>query len=153
MTNDTHHACQCPCGKTAFTVRATPFLRFYCHCLICQELYKQPYVDVTVVKSQAVLLNSSGVTFKKYRLPPALQRGTCNHCHKPVAGFLTGVPGLKLAFITGDNFIDKTNLPDSVGHIFYHRKANPVDDALPKISGYWKSEATVAKWLLPHLMG
>lgn len=146
------HQCSCPCGKTQFTVEKTPFARFYCHCEICQKLYSKAYSDVTVVRTKHVRLDSQLVDFKKYRMPPALDRGTCKACGKPAAGFLKGIPGLGLAFITADNFNDKTKLPEPLGHVFYHRKQAEVHDNLPKISGYFSSELAVCKWALPRLL-
>ena len=145
------HQCSCPCGQTTFSVEQTPFARFYCHCEICQKLYGKPFVDVTIVRAKHVQLNHDLVEFKKYRMPPALDRGTCKACKKPVVGFLKGIPGLGLAFITADNFNDKANLPNSLGHVFYHRKQAAVEDSLPKVSGYFSSELAVCKWALPRL--
>ncbi|KZY73497.1 hypothetical protein A3737_26765, partial [Oleiphilus sp. HI0065] len=139
------HQCSCPCGKTAFTVEKPPFARFYCHCEICQKLYDKAYSDVTIVRSKHVHLEHPDVDFKKYRLPPALDRGTCKACGKPAAGFLKGIPGLGLAFITADNFHDASILPKPLGHVFYHRKQAEVNDALPKVSGYFSSEIAVCK--------
>lgn len=146
------HQCSCPCGKTAFTVEKPPFARFYCHCEICQKLYDKAYSDVTIVRSKHVHLEHTDVDFKKYRLPPALDRGTCKACGKPAAGFLKGIPGLGLAFITADNFDDASILPKPLGHVFYHRKQAEVNDALPKVSGYFSSEIAVCKWALPRLL-
>ena len=144
--------CSCPCGETTFTVDEVPFARFYCHCEICQKLYDKPFADVTVVKTKHVHLADDQVNFKKYKMPPALDRGTCKACGKPAAGFLRGIPGLGLAFISADNFNDKTNLPAHQGHIFYHRKQAEFEDELPKLSGYLSSELAVCKWLLPKLL-
>jgi hypothetical protein len=144
-------ACQCPCGESRFTVRQIPFLRFYCHCEICQNLYGKSYADVTVVRTEDVTLPETGIDFATYRMPPALQRGICHQCHKPVAGQLTSMPGLKLSFISGDNYKDKSMLPAPVGHIFYHRRKADISDSLPKIKGYWRSELQVCRWLFPRL--
>ncbi|KZX76839.1 hypothetical protein A3715_12445 [Oleiphilus sp. HI0009] len=146
------HQCSCPCGKTKFTVEKTPAVRFFCHCEICQALYKSNYSDVCVVKSKHVTLDEQDVEFKTYRLPPALQRGTCKHCHLPVAGFLKGIPGLGLAFISAENFDDKSSLPDAVGHVFYHRKSASYDDKLEKHEGYWGSQLAICRWVMPKLL-
>ena len=146
------HQCSCPCGASKFTVDKTPFVRFYCHCEICQKLYNKPYADVAVVKTKYVHLDDSLVNYNKYRMPPALHRGTCKQCDMPVAGFLKGYPGLSLAFITGDNFNDKSALPSPLGHVFYHRKQQSVDDTLPAYEGYWSSQFGICKWVLPRLL-
>lgn len=144
-------ACHCPCGETRFSVKRAPFLRFYCHCEICQKLYNKPYADVTVIRTEDVELPQQDIAFSTYRLPPALQRGICQSCHKPVVGKLTTMPGLKLSFISGDNYSDKSVLPAPVGHIFYHRRQADISDSLPKIKGYWRSELSVCRWLFPRL--
>lgn len=144
--------CSCPCGKTRFQVETKPILRFFCHCKICQKLYDKAYSDVNVVRTKHVHLPDSGIEFSSFRAPPALQRGLCSHCHKPVAGLLTMLPGLKLAFIAGENFSQQDKLPEPLGHVFYHRKRQNCEDSLPKIGGYWRSEWQISKWLLPRLM-
>lgn len=144
--------CCCPCGKTRFQVETKPILRFFCHCKICQQLYGKGFSDVNVVRTKHVLLPENGIEFSTYRAPPALQRGLCAHCQKPVIGLLTSLPGLKLAFIAGENFRKQEQLPTPLGHIFYHRKQANCDDGLPKIDGYLRSEWQISKWLLPRLI-
>lgn len=146
------HQCSCPCGETRFTVESTPFARFYCHCQICQKLYGKAYSDVTVVRTKHVQIDDSLVEYNKYRMPPALSRGTCKSCKKPVAGFLKGIPGLALAFITADNFDDKSTLPAPLGHVFCHRQQAEVADGLPKAYGYWSSQLAISKWVFPRLV-
>ena len=144
--------CECPCGSTKFYLKKLPFVRFYCHCEICQKLYNSAYNDVVVIKSKNVVLKQNGVQFKKYRKPPALDRGICEQCKKPVAGFFRGIPGLRLAFINADNILDKSSLPRPLGHIFYHRKKEYVEDELPKFSGYWRSQIKVCQWIMTKLL-
>jgi len=146
------HQCSCPCGETRFTVESTPFARFYCHCEICQKLYGKAYSDVTVVRTKHVHLDHDLVEYNNYRLPPALSRGTCKSCNKPVAGFLKGIPGLALAFITADNYDVPDDLPKPLGHIFCHRQQEKIEDNLPQLHGYWPSQMAISKWVIPRLL-
>jgi hypothetical protein len=40
--------CACQCGRSKFTVSGRPLAQLYCHCKICQALYRQPRADVTI---------------------------------------------------------------------------------------------------------
>lgn len=135
--------CACPCGHTTFEVTQRPFARFFCHCTICQTLYKLPFADVTVVAASAVkLVESQKIQFHKYRAPPALNRGTCAACGAPIAGFM-GPRALGLAFVTGRNYLDQRTLPKPEMHIFYHSRVQEAADGLPTHSGYFGSELAV----------
>jgi hypothetical protein len=139
----------CKCGKTRFFVNGQPVLRFFCHCIICQNVSQQPFVDVTVFRAGAVTLaESGGIQFKRYRPPPALMRGTCDTCGAPVIGFLRLGPFTKFAFVPAQNLPVATYLPQPMGHIFYHRRVRDVSDDLPKISDYWTSELIVIRRML-----
>ena len=149
MTNQklTQHAA-CECGTSRFKVDGVPLARFKCHCTICQSLYRQPFADVVMLWGSSVELPSEQpFTFKKYRLPPALKRATCNVCGMPVVGLLRVAPFLQLAFIRAENFPEQHALPSPAAHIFYHSRVVDVDDSLPKISHYLPSELTVTKLL------
>jgi hypothetical protein len=135
-------------------VSGTPVTRLICHCTICQALYKQPFADVTVWWAGAVALpEHHPIQFKRYRAPPALQRGTCGSCGAPVVGFLRLAPFLKLAFVPSANFANPAALPEPKVHIFYHHRLADVADNLPKISGYWPSEIAVTKLVVRSLWG
>ena len=138
--------CSCPCGKSVFTAKGTPLGRFHCHCKICQTLYRQPFADVTVLWAGSISLPADhSIRFRRYRLPPALQRGTCPNCAAPVAGFLRVAPFVRLAFVPSANFSDSAALPAPGMHIFYHRRVSDIRDTLPKFSGYWASELAVTR--------
>ena len=98
------------------------------------------------------MLKQNGVQFNKYRRPPALDRGICEQCKKPVAGFFRGIPGLGLAFINANNIQDKSLLTPPLGHIFYHRKKEYIGDELPKFKGYWRSQIKVCHWIMIKLL-
>lgn len=144
--------CRCACGAAEAQVMGESLARFYCHCTICQSLYKQPYADVTVWRAESITLSdSSDVLFKRYRSPPAIQRGTCTNCGNPVVAFLQLAPFVRLGFVPARNFAQGTDLVPSSMHIFYHRKTAEVEDALPKVDGYFASQFAVLKLLLRAL--
>jgi hypothetical protein len=141
MVGSRTYQCACQCGRSRFTVSGRPLARLYCHCRICQELYRQPRADVTVWWGQDVVLaGNQRVEFKRYRLPPAINRGTCPSCGMPVVGFLRLAPFVQLAFVPAMNFPRRAGLPRPSAHIFYHRRVKDERDRLPKVSGYWPSE-------------
>lgn len=139
----------CECGTSSFKVEGVSIGRFKCHCTICQSLYKKPFADVVMLWSSSIELPvEQPFTFRKYRLPPALKRATCNVCGLPVVGFLRLAPFARLAFVQADNFADQNVLPPPSFHIFYHSRLKDVEDNLPKISNYWASEIAVTKMVL-----
>jgi hypothetical protein len=136
----------CSCGKAKVAVKKRPFARFTCHCTICQSLYKKPYADVTALWSGDVeVLTEDQIEYKKYRLPPAVNRGTCKSCGTPVVGFLALAPFVKFALISGDKYQSADVLPETAHHIFYHSRVCDANDQLPKIEGYFASEWAVSK--------
>ena len=139
----------CPCGTSSFDVGGKLLTRFLCHCAICQDLYKAPYADVTTFWAGAITVNTpESVGYKRYRAPPALQRGTCKKCGAPVVGFMWLAPFTRLAFVPTRNLKVTTDLPTPSAHIFYHRRVADASDKLPKHSGYWRSELAVAGLVL-----
>ena len=148
-----NQSCACPCGQSTLKVYGRPALRFLCHCLICQSIYKQPYADVTAFWAGAISLpDDHSIQFKRYRPPPALRRGTCASCSAPVVGFLRLAPFVQLAFVPSRNFSVPAELPLPSAHIFYHRRVADSHDTLPTISGYWPSEFAVTKMVLGSML-
>jgi hypothetical protein len=138
----------CPCGAARFRVSGKVLARFVCHCTICQQIYKAPHADVSAFWSRALTIETpASLTYKRYRPPPALQRGTCTQCGAPVAGFLWLAPWVRLAFVPTRNLLDASALQPPSGHIFYHRRVADAPDSLPKYSGYWRSEFAVTTLL------
>jgi hypothetical protein len=153
MAGSPTYQCACRCGRTSFAVTGRPLARLYCHCQICQALYRQPRADVTVWWGQSVELpQNQSVRFKHYRLPPAINRGTCPSCGLPVVGFLRLAPLVQLAFVPAINFSRRTGLPRPSAHIFYHRRVKDARDRLPKISGYWASELYATKLIVAGML-
>ena len=92
------------------------------------------------------------IEFRRYRLPPALRRGTCPECQAPVLGFLRLAPLMQLAFVPTRNLLEQESLPEPAMHVFYHRHVAEVLDALPKIEGYWPSELAVTRLVMSGLL-
>lgn len=142
-------SCACRCGQSTLRAHGAPALRFFCHCQICQSVYKQPYADVTALWAGAISLpDDHSIQFKRYRRPPALRRGTCPSCSAPVVGFLRLAPFVQLAFVPSGNFSVPAALPLPSVHVFYHRRVADVHDSLPKVSGYWPSEFAVTRMVI-----
>ncbi len=73
-------------------------------------------------------------------------------CGSPVASFLGPAP-MALAFVHSQNFPRPGELPAPDRHIFYDRRVADISDNIPKISGYWASEAYVTRTVLAGLVG
>jgi len=143
------HACHCSCGKSAFRIAGTALTRFVCHCTICQDYTGDSYSDVVALWSGAVSLPINfPVTFKKYRPPPNVNRGQCQHCAKPVVEFMAIAPFVRLAFVPVVNIRDSQILPQRSAHIFYDRRVKNIDDSIPKFCGYWSSELAVTRLII-----
>jgi hypothetical protein len=146
MNNNNEISCQCECGKSQVELKKAPMLRFHCHCTICQNLYKKPYSDVTVMwGNNAQLLNDEHIDYRRPGL--LLKRGVCTGCEQPIFATMTLLPGLKLAFVPGNRYDDQTILPNPSAHIFYHRSQSEMDDAIAKTRGFIRSELVIS-WLI-----
>jgi hypothetical protein len=73
-------------------------------------------------------------------------------CSSPVASFLGRVP-MALVFVPSQNFLRPAELPTPDCHIFYDRRVADVADSVPKLDGYWASEAHVTRSILAGLFG
>ena len=139
-------SCQCECGETQVHLAKPPMLRFHCHCTICQELYKLPFSDVTVMWAKNAVL-TQGKHIEYYRPGLLLKRGVCTQCEQPILAYMTLFPGIRLAFVPGNRYNDQSVLPKATAHIFFHRSKNQMDDGIPKHTGFIKSELVVT-WLI-----
>lgn len=136
----------CQCGKTQVSYQGEPLLRFRCHCVICQAVYKQPYADIVLFKSQQITKPiDTSIEFKKHRAPPAVNRGLCPSCHKPVLAVMPLAPYVGLAFIPFANLPQDIAVPPPAFDTFYHRRTADLNDAIPKVTGYWASQWVVTK--------
>lgn len=141
----------CECGACTFDVSAPPGARLICHCTICQAFTGKPYSDVVIVRAKHVkLTNEAGISFKKYRSPPNLDRGLCLICKKPVVEF-SGYGAFKWAFIPAWNVEFQRLLPLPQMHIFYEKRLEDAPDDLPKHSGYLRSQLAIGKILISTL--
>ncbi len=141
----------CECGTCAFEVRTTPAARFICHCTVCQAFTGKPFSDVTVLRAKDVTLtNADQISFKKYRLPPNINRGLCRKCGKPILE-VGGFGPFKLIFLPTSNFECQDLLPTAQMHMFYHRRLKDSQDGLPKHSGYLRSELALGRMLMRSL--
>ena len=150
MTTNT----QCNCGKTKVSFSGEPLFRVHCHCSICQSVYQQPFADFVVLSTKQIQSPvDPAIQFKKHRSPPAVNRGLCPHCKKPVLAKLSLGPGIGMAFIPAANFPNSTKLPAAAFHTFYDRRVADIDDHTPKINGYWPSQLAVTKLALSSILG
>jgi len=144
-------AASCGCGASRFRVNARPFARFICHCTICQAYTGKLFSDVTVLRARDVEMEEGAqVDYRKHRLPPNIERGTCTACSKPVLEFGLAGPA-KLAFVPTANYADTAALPPASFHMFYHRRLSDVQDGLPRYSGYLRSQLAVIRLLCSGL--
>ena len=139
-------ACQCPCGVNQFSVSGEPIVRFFCHCSICQTKYDAPFADVVLFKLSDVTMPDQAVSYGKYKRFVAIDRGICDHCHKPVMAKM-GKDDKGYAFITAQNFTDPEALPKSAMHVFYGTRKTDMQDALPKYSNWFSSQMAFFKLL------
>jgi len=142
MNNDSMaQSCQCECGDTRFSIVGEPLTRVICHCTICQEFNQADFGDVTIFSSKDVNIdNIESIDFKEYKAPPAVQRGKCSTCNKPAIELLD-LPLLpNLTIVPTRNIPSESQLPEPDSHIFYHSRKHDVEDAIPKYSGFLKSQ-------------
>lgn len=145
----------CECGAVRIEAKRVPAVRFNCHCTTCQQIYGAPFADIAALWSHQVRVveGASHLDYKRYRrFPTSVKRGFCQSCDRPVVGHLT-VPPSFITFCPVAVFGDSVALPESAGHIFYQSRVTDVDDELPKVSGFWRSELAATSWMLPRLLG
>jgi hypothetical protein len=128
--------CSCPCPASPISVREEAIGRLFCHCTVCQEVYKKPYADVTYFWACSISLPKHDIQLRHYRPPPALNRGVCAKCGSPVVAFMAFSPASVVAFVPSQNFERQADLPTASRHIFYHRRVADIADAVSKITGY-----------------
>ena len=146
--------CACLCGASRFTVHGDPIGRFFCHCTICQKAYGKPFADVTYFWAVSVTLpDNQPIAFGRHRPPPAIRRGACAKCGNPLVSLLGFPRNMALAFVPSQNFPRAAELPAPDRHIFYDRRVADIADSVPKLSGYWASEAYVTRSILAGLFG
>jgi hypothetical protein len=75
------------------------------------------------------------IEFGQHKKPPALDRGVCTDCQRPVMGFMGLIPGVKLAFIPRYALGETDGLPPVSKHIWYQSRIADVDDDVVKVEG------------------
>ena len=139
-------ACQCPCGVNQFSVSGELIVSFFCHCNICKKKYEAKFAAVVLFKLNDVTMPDQAVSYGKYKRFVAIDRGICDHCHKPVMAKM-GKDDKGYAFITAQNFTEPEALPKSAMHVFYGTRKTEIQDALPKHSNWFSSQLAFLKLL------
>ncbi len=134
--------CRCECGSVELRLTEAPFSRFYCHCETCQEVYQQPFADITLVNATAVEIRGLP-TIEYRRYSENVERGICKDCRKPI---IARIPEMSSVVLVPAYSYSKTDelpggkLPVPKAHLYYHRAQQPVDDSLEKVSGAKESQ-------------
>ena len=77
----------------------------------------------------------------------------CTICQKAYGKPFANVTApLTLAFVPPQKFPRPAELPAPDRHIFYDRRVADIVDWVPKLSGYWASEAHVTRSILAGLV-
>lgn len=143
----------CGCGGAQFRIEGTPLMRLFCHCTLCQAFNQAPYADITVFRGKDVVMPApETVRYQTLRPPPAVQRGACSQCGKPAVEFMHLGPLPKFVFVPTANLRDPTQVPEPSLHMFYNRRVADINDDLPKVSGYLKSQVASVRMLIGALM-
>ncbi len=140
--------CSCQCGHVQFEVVGAPRLRMLCHCTICQQFNQASHADILVYKSKNIKTPSDEfVTFKTYKAPPNVQRGSCVKCGQAAIEVFNFPLMPKLTMVPQGMFADGADLPVPAAHMFYEKRVADVDDDLPKHNGFLKSQLAFFKFL------
>lgn len=135
----------CSCCSNTYMINHTPIARFICHCTICQEYTGKAYNDVTVLfKSDLSELDINKTRFRRWKLPPNINRGLCKRCHKPS---VEKAMGGALMLVSTDNYPNVDALPDPAMHLFYDSRVEDIEDDLPKYTGFAQSQTMIVKAL------
>ncbi|MBP2280410.1 hypothetical protein RCH20_000112 [Psychrobacter sp. PL15] len=135
----------CACYSNTYTINNKPIGRFICHCTICQEFTGQAYNDVTILlKSDVSELDLTRTNFRRWKLPPNINRGLCILCNKPSIEMAVGG---NLILVPTTNYPNMAALPEPTMHLFYNRRVEDSDDDLPKYNGLMQSQTMMIKAL------
>ena len=143
----------CTCETSRVTISGKPLARFRCHCTICQKVYHAAFADVSVFWSNAASpVDPMTINYKRYRLPPAIRRGTCSSCGQPIHALLRVLPFVQIAFIPTRTIKNTNGLPGVEADIFYDSRNGDVEDSPHTYSGYWASEMAATRMILAGAM-
>lgn len=141
---------QCQCGQSELQVNNKPLLRFICHCEICQEYTGRDFSDVVFFLEKDVeVVDKSQLNYKKYKRPPAVNRGKCMYCQQPFVEHLSLPLIPDLTLIPSPVLEEKISLPKPLCHVFYHKKVHDIHDDIPKYSGFLSSQITLLSKIIP----
>ena len=134
------HSAACECGLCRIELSRIPTQRMFCHCTICQEVYGQSFADVTMTDANSVRLpNEHSISFKRYKKSPALDRGSCLECKRPILGYYQLFPGVRLAFVPSYALGETAGDLQPSMHIYYQSRVEDFEDSLPKFHGALRS--------------
>lgn len=95
-----------------------------------------------ITSAETVVVDpSSPINYRKYKKPPALDRGVCQSCDRPIMSYMTLLPGMKLAFVPTYSLGSEVELPEPSFHIHYHSRIEDVNNGVQKFSGGLLSQA------------
>ena len=130
----------CECGLCEVELSRLPTQRLFCHCTICQEVYGQPYADVTITDPRTIHpSNERPITFRKHKKFLALDRGTCIECKRPVLGLLQLFPSMNIAFLPSYTLGQMADEIMPIMHIHYKSRIEDSTDSIPKFEGAFRS--------------
>lgn len=144
----------CSCGHVTFEIGSAPLFRMLCHCTICQRFNDAPFADIVIYDATSITGPKPGsVRYDTYKPPPNVQRGVCTECGKPAIEQFKLPWFADLTMIPASVHVDQTSLPEPMAHVFYHRRVEDADDALPKYNGFLSSQLAFGKYLLAAKRG
>ena len=143
---------QCACGANQMTFSSAPLARLICHCQVCQAYTGKAFSDICIFLGQHLDQQQSSIQatqFKRYKLPPNINRGLCKYCQQPSIEF-----GLfkQIVIVSTENIQHQEQLPPAAMHIFYHRHVVDVQDHLPKINGFIYSQMMASKSVMQGIV-
>jgi hypothetical protein len=143
---------RCSCGQVVLDVRRAPTARLFCHCTLCQKAYGGPFGDVTFLRPKDVKV-SGEVDFRRYQyFPMSIRRGHCRECDDLIVEYIWPA-SIGLAMVPRRCYLDQDSMPPSRGHIFYETRVADVDDELPKLERFFRSQLFATRQLIPVLIG
>jgi len=139
---------RCSCGAVVLEIERPPEVRIVCHCTICQKANKGPYGDIATMRPKHVQV-SGDVDWRRYKsFPVSVRRGFCKSCDDLIVEhFWPAAIGFTIVPVS--RFVDQGALPARLGHIFYETRVADMDDDLPKIEGFVRSQLAATRWMLP----
>lgn len=143
----------CSCDYVNFEFEATPLMRAYCHCTICQEFNDAPYGDITLFRSKDVNFDQhEKIDFKAYKSGSPVARGKCTACNEAtIETFkMFGFPDLTIIPSANIEGIDQIIEPSM--HVWYRSRVTDMNDNLPKYSGPIQSQTIFMTKLIGSLI-